>query len=131
MKKLDNRGVAALEFGLVAGPLLLLIFIILDIGRYAITVQSLQMLSGAGARQCYISGLATCSGDPLPTDDDKKRFSPFLYVGGLTPKLAVTQGATELTVTASQPNFTMLLPIWGKTLTKKLNAPQVSTSIPR
>jgi hypothetical protein len=107
MKKLDKRGVAALEFCLVAAPLFMLMFVIFDLGRYAITQQSLQMLSGAGARQCYINGLATCTSDPL-TDDDKARIAPLL----VQPKLKVTQD-TELTVKAYQPNFTMLMPIWG------------------
>jgi Flp pilus assembly protein TadG len=113
MKKLDKRGVAALEFCLVAVPFFMFMFVIFDLGRYVITQQSLQMLSGAGARQCYINGLATCTGDPLPTDDAKKAVAPFLYSGGLTPSLQVTQGATQLTVTAWLPNFTMLMPIWG------------------
>jgi Flp pilus assembly protein TadG len=45
MRKLDQRGVAALEFCLVAVPLFTLIFAIFDFGRYAITMQSLRMLA--------------------------------------------------------------------------------------
>ena len=37
MRKLDQRGVAALEFCLVAVPLFFLMFGIFDLGRYAIT----------------------------------------------------------------------------------------------
>ena len=44
MRKLDQRGVAALEFCLVAVPLFTLMFAIFDFGRYAITMQSLRML---------------------------------------------------------------------------------------
>ena len=51
MRKLDKRGVAALEFCLVALPLFILIFAIFDLGRYAITMQSLRMLANAGARE--------------------------------------------------------------------------------
>src|SRR4051812_46281401 len=57
MRKLDQRGVAALEFCLVAGPLFLLMFLIFDLGLYAIHVQSLRSLADAGARammmKCY------------------------------------------------------------------------------
>ena len=54
---------------------------------------------------------------------------PFLFIGGLTPTLNVpTPGgaATKITVTASQPGFTMLMPIWGGAL----SAPSASNSIP-
>ena len=57
MRKLDQRGVAALEFCLVAVPLFILMFAIFDLGRYAITMQSLRTLANAGARammiKCY------------------------------------------------------------------------------
>ena len=55
MRKLDQRGVAALEFCLVAVPLFILMFAIFDLGRYAITMQSLRMLANAGARAMMIS----------------------------------------------------------------------------
>ena len=48
MRKLDRRGAAALEFCLVAVPLFTLMFVIFDLGRYAITVQSLRALANAG-----------------------------------------------------------------------------------
>ena len=136
MRKLDQRGVAALEFCLVALPLFILIFAIFDLGRYAITMQSLRMLANAGARATMISDCyhnnaikkitPTCSGDPLPSDDAKKAVAPFLYAGGLTPTLNTAVGAAALTVTASEPGFTMLMPIWGAAL----NAPSASTSVP-
>ena len=135
MRKLDKRGVAALEFCLVAVPLFTLMFAIFDLGRYAITMQSLRMLANAGARAvmiCYDVPKKTytgCTGDPLPSDAAKQAVAPFLYAGGLTPTLdipAPAAGATALTITASQPGFTMLMPIWGTAL----NAPRASTSIP-
>ena len=135
MRKLDQRGVAALEFCLVAVPLFTLMFAIFDLGRYAITMQSLRMLANAGARAvmiCYDVPKKTytgCTGDPLPSDAAKQAVAPFLYAGGLTPTLnlqAPAAGATALTITASQPGFTMLMPIWGTAL----NAPRASTSIP-
>jgi hypothetical protein len=135
MRKLDQRGVAALEFCLVAVFLFTLMFAIFDLGRYAITMQSLRMLANAGARAvmiCYDVPKKTytgCTGDPLPSDAAKQAVAPFLYAGGLTPTLdipAPAAGATALTITASQPGFTMLMPIWGTAL----NAPRASTSIP-
>ena len=137
MRKLDQRGVAAYEFCLVAVPLFTLMFAIFDLARYALTVQSLRALANAGARaimiSCYTDAAIQkksptgCSGDPLPSDAAKKAVAPFLYNGGLTPTLNVpATAASPLTVTASQPGFTMIMPIWGTTL----NAPSASTQIP-
>lgn len=135
MKRLDQRGVAALEFCLIAVPLFTLIFAIFDFGRYAITMQSLRMLADAGARAnmitCYSPAVlssnspSTCTGDYL-TAADKQAIAPFLYGAGLTPTVATTVGSSAITVTASQTGFTMLMPIWGT----KLNAPSASTTIP-
>jgi Flp pilus assembly protein TadG len=139
MRRLDQRGVAAFEFCLVAVAFFTLVYAIFDLGRYAITVQSLQTLANAGARAtmvgtqgnaCYTDAAIakktpTCSGDPL-SDDAKKALAPFLYAGGLTPTLSTTTGATAVTVTASQSGFVMLMPIWGTAL----NAPSASTSVP-
>src|SRR6516165_10598599 len=100
MRRLDQRGTAALEFILVAVPLFTLMFAIFDLGRYAITRQSLQTLANAGARAwmiCYAKGVIQsppppCTGDLLP-DSVKQAIAPFLYSGGLTPTLNATQGA--------------------------------------
>ena len=135
MRKLDQRGVAALEFCLVAVPLFTLMFAIFDFGRYAITMQSLRMLANASARanmiNCYTPAAigntspSSCTGDYL-TDAQKKALAPFLFAGGLSPTLSTATGASALTVTASQPGFTMLIPVWGTTL----NAPSASTKVP-
>ena len=135
MRKLDQRGVAALEFCLVAVPLFTLMFAIFDLGRYAITMQSLRMLANAGARaamiNCYTDAVidktspSSCTGDYLSVAQ-KQAAAPFLYGGGLTPTVNTAPGAAALTVTASQPGFTMLMPIWGTAF----NAPSASTSIP-
>lgn len=137
MRKLDNRGVAAFEFILVFVPLFTMMFVIFDLGRYAITMQSLRALASAGARavmiNCYTPGVVQsppqspsgCTGDPLSTTA-KQNAAPFLYFGHLTPTLTVGASSNSLTVTASQARFTMLMPIWGTSL----NAPSASTSIP-
>jgi Flp pilus assembly protein TadG len=127
MRKLDQRGVAALEFCIIAVPLFFLMFAIFDLGRYAITMQSLRALANAGARAVMLTydvvnkTYTGCTGDPLPSRPAKEAVAPFLYFGGYTPELA----AGALTVTASS-NFKMLMPIWGTAL----NAPSASTSIP-
>jgi Flp pilus assembly protein TadG len=127
MRKLDQRGVAALEFCLVAAPLFMLMFAIFDLGRYAITMQSLRMLANTGAREIMITfNPATntytgCTGDLLPSVAAKNAVPPFLYFGGYTPTLV----AEAVTVTASS-NFTMLVPVWGTAF----NAPAASTSVP-
>jgi Flp pilus assembly protein TadG len=136
MRKLDQRGMAAFEFCLVALPLFTLMFAIFDLGRYAITMQSLRTLAGAGARAIMINCYTTaaiqkttpaCGGDPLPSDAAKQAVAPFLYYGGLTPTLNAPATATSpITVTASQPGFTMIMPIWGTAL----NTPSASTTIP-
>ncbi|MGX1330294.1 hypothetical protein AB7M56_004793 [Bradyrhizobium elkanii] len=89
MKILDQRGAAAFEFCIVAMAIFALIFAIFDLGRYAIAMQSLRSLAGAGARaamldDCYASAAlktatsVTCSGDYLP-DATKRALAPFLY----------------------------------------------------
>lgn len=144
MRKLDQRGVAAFEFCLVAVPFLMSMFVIFDLGRYAITMQSLRALANAGARAtmvgaenntCYTDAAINkttpaCSGDPM-SDDAKQAVAPFLYNGGLSPTLNVTSGASAVTVTASQPGFTMAMTplttlLWGSSF----DAPTASTQIP-
>lgn len=136
MRKLDQRGIGAMEFCLVGLPLFILMFTIFDLGRYAITMQSLRTLANAGARtwminDCFVNSAMsktapTCSGDPLPSVAAKKAVAPMLFAGGLTPTLNTAAGAVALTVTASDPSFRMLMPIWGTAL----NAPSASTTIP-
>ena len=85
MRKLDQRGVAALEFCLVAVPLFILMFAIFDLGRYAITMQSLRMLANAGARanmiNCYTPAAIAntspsgCTGD-LPAVAGRSKLLP-------------------------------------------------------
>jgi Flp pilus assembly protein TadG len=142
MRKLDQRGVAALEFCLVAAPLFLLMFTIFDLGLYAIHVQSLQTLANAGARvmmiKCYTPTVigttplspwsasntspSSCTGDPLPSLQAKQDVAPFVSLGGATPTLNITlASANALTVTASS-GYAM---IWWPNA-----APSASTSVP-
>ena len=81
--------------------------------------------------QCYTPTVlaktspSSCTGDYLSVAQ-KQAVAPFLYGAGLTPTLNTAAGTGALTVTASQPGFTMLMPIWGTAF----NAPSASTSIP-
>ena len=111
MRKLDKRGVAAWEFILVAVPFFMLIFVIFDLGRYAITMQSLRALADCGARavmiKCYgpaeiqNTSPSGCTADPLSATQ-MQNAAPFLYAGGLTPTVSVAAGAHSLTV--QRPN---------------------------
>ena len=137
MRRLDQRGVAALEFCLVAVPLFTLMFAIFDFGRYVLTMQSLRALANAGARaiminNCYVNAEiqkttpSGCPTDPLSAAA-KQSIAPFLYMNGLTPTLnAPAATSSPIIVTASQPGFKMLVPAWGTTF----NAPSASTKIP-
>lgn len=138
MRRLDQRGTAALEFCLVAAAFFTLVFAIFDLGRYMITVQSLHALAGAGARaitkhSCFVNNVikqnapSGCPTDPL-SSAEKQAISPFLFDGGLTPTLSASAGSSPITVTASQPGFTMIFSFvpWGSSF----NAPSVSTKIP-
>jgi hypothetical protein len=129
--KLDQRGAGAFEFGLVAVAFFTLIFAIIDLGRYLITVQSLETLAGAGARaimihSCYVDNVlkklppSGCPADPLPTSR-KDELAPFL----VNPALNVATGSSPITVTASS-TFSMLVPLWPATM----DSPSVTTKIP-
>jgi Flp pilus assembly protein TadG len=137
MRKLDQRGVAALEFCVVGAILFVLMFVIVDLGRYAITKQSLQALANAGARKmmiaCYTPAVISntspsgCTADYL-SSSEKQAAAPFLYsrdVDDPGPTVSTTSGAAVLTVTASKP-ITTLTPIWGGAL----STPSASTSVP-
>jgi len=139
MRKLDNRGMASFELVFVFVPLFMLMCAIFDLGRCAITMQSLRTLANASARammiQCYtpaVTGLtpstspSSCTGDYL-SSAQKQAAAPFLYRNGSSaPTVSTTAGASALTVTASQAGFAMVMPIWGTAL----NAPSASTTIP-
>ena len=137
MRKLDNRGFASFEFVLVFIAFFTLIFAIFDLGRYAITLQSLRSLSSAGARatmiRCYAPNVTNNTSPSGCTDINtylpvaqRQNVAPFLYFGGLTPTMTAGPDGSNLIVTASQTGFKMLMPIWGT----RLNAPSASTQIP-
>jgi hypothetical protein len=131
----DRRGTTTLEFALIAIPFVFLLFGTLDLGLYGVTMYSLHTLAGETARgvmiNCYSADLingqspAGCTADPY-TAAQKQAFAPFLYAGGLTPTIVISAGANTLTVTASQPNFTMIMPFWGT----GLNAPSEAVTVP-
>ena len=128
----DRSGATAMEFGIIGVVVFTMMFAIFDLGRYAITLHSLEMLAAESARTeiiCYSPALAgrpatTCSGDPLSVATKQTLF-PFLYLGGLAPTVTTTTTAPRV-VQASQPDFTMIMPFWPAAM----NAPSVQTSLP-
>ena len=136
MRKLDRRGAVAFEVALVAVPLFTLRFVVFDLGRYAITAQSLGALADAEARtlmvQCYgpakiaKTSPSACGGADYLSAAQKQAVAPFLYLDPLTPSVSITASANTLTIKATQPGYKVLMPIWGTAL----NAPSASTSIP-
>jgi hypothetical protein len=128
----DRSGATAMEFGIIGVVMFTMMFAIFDLGRYAITLHSLEMLAAETARAeiiCYspqLAGLSatTCSGDPLPVATKQTLF-PFLYLGGLAPAVTTTTTAPHV-VQASQTGFKMIMPFWPAAM----NAPSVSTSLP-
>ncbi|WP_338833486.1 TadE family protein [Bradyrhizobium septentrionale] len=136
MRKLDQRGAAAFEFCVVAMTIFALIFGIFDLGRYAITMQSLRSLAGAGARaamldDCYmntvlkITTTPTCSGD-YTTEAQKRALVPFLYANGGSPTVTTVTGGSAITVTASASFTTSFRTIWGSTF----DNPSTTAKIP-
>ena len=139
MRKLDQRGVAAFEFCVVAAAFFTLVFAIFDLGRYAITMQSLRKLANAEARammiQCYtpaVTGIiantspSSCTGSYL-TATQMQNLAPFLFAGGLSPTVSIKVQGSALLVTANQTNFTMLTPIiWPAAFSN----PSASTQVP-
>src|SRR3569832_1141 len=98
MRKLGNGGLAPFEFVLGCVPMFTLIFVVFDLGRYAITMQSLRALANAEARaimiHCYTPNVSAappqspsgCTTDQM-SDVEKQNAAPFLYFGGLAPTL--------------------------------------------
>ena len=128
---------AALEFCFVAVALFLVMFTIFDLGRYAITRQSLNTLANTGARKmmiaCYTPAVIASTSPSGCTDIntyfpsvDRPNAAPFLYgTSSPVPTLSATSAGSALTVTASV-SFTAMVPIWGSAL----NAPSASTQVP-
>jgi hypothetical protein len=148
MMTLNKRGTAALEFAFVAVPFFLLMFAIVDLGRYAITMQSLRMLAGAGARSvmidCYTPKVISqqspgiCVDEPMTKPGARKDVAPFLFArDGTGPTLDARQigideahpTGTALEITASTV-FVTMVPLWGTALSGPNNKLSASTTIP-
>jgi hypothetical protein len=127
-----------MEFGIIGVVMFMMVFAIFDLGRYAITLHSLEMLAAESARQeiiCYSPSLAglpatVCPGDPLnvqAANSSARQLFPFLYLGGLKPTVTTTVTGGAHVVHASQdPNFRMIMPFWPHSM----NTLVVSTSLP-
>jgi Flp pilus assembly protein TadG len=133
MRRLDERGVAAFEFCLVFIPFLMSVFVIFDLARYAITVQSLRWYANAGARQIMIGCYTERAIDPSKpacgtADLSGVEKPPFVSASA---ELSLTSGAAALTVTAADSAFTMgVTPLTQSLWPASFNNPSVSTQIP-
>lgn len=126
----DRSGTSALEFALVMPLFVLLMLCIVDLGRYVLTMISLDTLVSATARALIINcgntganyGKLTkdCAGPIYGlTTEQKRDAAPFLYVAGQAPAVSISCGAGacpatgQITVTASLPSLTFFFP-WDK-----------------
>jgi Flp pilus assembly protein TadG len=140
----NQSGTAAVEFALVASIFFTMLFGIVDLGRYLVTLQSLDTLVAATARAMIISCGSTNFGklsaacqDPLQNFTGTTEYparstiAPMLYVDNQTPQLSPTSPCTnnvspatggKCVLTASMPSFTFLLPVWPQSLIASLAA---------
>jgi Flp pilus assembly protein TadG len=141
----NRRGATAMEFALIAIPVMITLFAIFDFGRYAITLHSLRTLASEAARatmiNCYTQDVitrqsaasCTAAATYLP-DAQRQLIAPFLYLGGLTPTVTITTscgspcvtGTGIMTVTAAEPNFKMLV----QTYWASESGPSTSVTMP-
>lgn len=129
----DRRGATALEFSMIAIPFFFMMFGFFDLGRYAIIVNSMDILAGAEARAIMVScygpaanagtSPAGCTSDPLSTSQ-KLTYAPWLANCATISCVSITSGSNAIRVTVSY-NYTFMVPY----LTS-LNNPSVSVSIP-
>jgi hypothetical protein len=114
----DRRGATALETTLVLLSLVMFIFGLFDLSRYALTLYSLSNLANEAARQqiiCYSPQIAlpattvTCPSDPLSTDQ-KQTAAPALFWGDLTQQKVETDPTSHV-ITASVSNIKAAFPI--------------------
>jgi len=132
MRKLSNRGTAALEFVLVAVPFFILMFGVIELGRYAVTVHSLEKLAAAQARAvmiCY-SGKAH---DTSPNMGACATETPFVsaadvapFVGTLTATMRNDTTAKNITVTAKL-DFATVMPLLSSAFDKTI---EVTSTVP-
>ena len=135
----DRRGATALEFTLVLFPLLMIMFGIFDVSRYALTWYSVSNLAHEAMRAqiiCFSPLIAGTVPTPCPTDplstDQKKIVAPALFWGALNSQ-TVTTNPTGTTVseprviTASVSGFKAVIPLipipYPSTLTVTVNLP--------
>jgi hypothetical protein len=134
----DRRGATAFEVTLILFPLLMFIFGIFDVSRYALTWYSVSNLAHEAIRQqiiCYSPLIAntaktvTCPSDPLSTDQ-KNIVAPALFWGGLdTPTIKTDPTDTSVSqprvITAQVTGFKPVMPLipYPSTLTVTVNLP--------
>jgi hypothetical protein len=133
----DRRGATALEFTLVLFPLLMIMFGIFDVSRYALTWYSVSNLAHEAMRAqiiCFSPLIAGTVPTPCPTDplstDQKKIAAPALFWGDLdAPTISTNPTDTTLpqprVITAQVTGFKPVIPLvpYPSTLAVTLNLP--------
>ena len=125
-----RRGTAAIEFALVAGPLFLLIFGSVEVGRAVMAVNNLEEASRTGCRMAILRN-ATKAGVEARVDEMLKVSNIRKYKVSIDPVLpAATAEEWEpvtVTITAKFDDVSWLpLPRWfsGRTLTGSCTLPR-------
>lgn len=125
-----RRGVAALEFALVAGPLFLLIFGSIEIGRAMLAVQSLEEAARGGCRTATMAN-ATQADVEAKIDELLRLSNIRKYTVTVNPQLPAAAPSqwepVTVTITANFDDVSWLpLPKWlkSKTLTGVCSMPR-------
>lgn len=105
----DNRGAVALEFALIAPPLLLLMFGIMDLGRLYFTAESLRSLVATAGRAEIIAAQPEGCGQPPAQLMEAIAFLRAEEVV-LCISRATSAGVTRTTITVTYP-FTSIIGI--------------------
>jgi Flp pilus assembly protein TadG len=104
--RLDQRGIASLEFAVVAGAFFTMLTGGMEIGRYLIIVDSLRTVAAEAARAKLISS----NGGTAYNQSNVMEIAPALD----SSKISLSAGSCTnhvISVTASYP-FTSALPFW-------------------
>lgn len=105
--RLRVRGQTLVEFALVAPIFFLILFSIIDFGRYVYTVQILNNAAREGARYAIVHGSAgiPSSGDPAPGTTSSDPTGANVKAVVRRNAVAVVNSAADLTITPVWPDL--------------------------
>ncbi len=112
----SQRGTTTLEFAITGGVFLVIMFAILDVGRYLAVKQSLDTVVALTARAAMVGTVTaggTCPGSGVTLPTSITGSVPMLSTSHLCVAVtsATTSGQTQTSVSA-QYTFAFLLPAW-------------------